>query len=143
MRSAEHAITDVQAASGGRASVYLMDLFRFLKSIFSQPSDPRKSRQVDAVSSKDPSLPRDFTADYNAATQIIKPLIDLKFPDNYHANFERNRDAATEYGAERAEAVDRASSAIAAALRKGATVKQAADAGVASAVGGLNLTSGV
>ncbi|GJE12572.1 hypothetical protein [Methylobacterium longum] len=76
--------------------------------------------------------PRNFDADYRAATMLLKARMDKAFPDNYHARLSDGANSARDFGDERAEAIDTASAAIAAALRNGATVKQAANAGAAS-----------
>lgn len=71
-----------------------------------------------------------FDADYHAATQIVKLRMNNRYPDNYYARASSGADQDYSHGEERA--VDAASAAIALALRNGATVKEAADAGAAS-----------
>ncbi|MFD0934144.1 hypothetical protein [Methylobacterium trifolii] len=95
---------------------------------FSRSSSP----QGRAANSTNPGSGRDFSADFNAAMNILKSRIDQSFPDNYQASFRSNRDANRDYGDTRAEVLDTASAAVAAALREGATVRQAAEAGAAS-----------
>jgi hypothetical protein len=73
-----------------------------------------------------------FDADYRAATDILRLRMSARYPDNFHARVGSEINSVRDYGDERAGAIDTASAAIAAALRKGATVKQAADAGAAS-----------
>ncbi|MGU3284967.1 hypothetical protein [Methylobacterium mesophilicum] len=73
-----------------------------------------------------------FDDDYRAATEILKIRMSNRFPDNYHARMGSEKNSTRDFGDERAEAIDTASAVIATALRKGATVKQAADAGAAS-----------
>ena len=63
---------------------------------------------------------------------MISQRINTKFPDNYQARFTADRDHGRDYGDDRAAAIDTASAAIAAALREGATVRQAAEAGATS-----------
>jgi hypothetical protein len=73
-----------------------------------------------------------FDADYRNATKILKSRIDARFPDNFHARVGSETNSARDYGDERASAIDTASATIASALRRGATAKQAAEAGAAS-----------
>ncbi len=75
---------------------------------------------------------RNFDEDYRAATKILMMRLSNRFPDNYHARVGSDRNSARDFGDERAEAIDTASAAIATALRSGASVKQAAEAGAAS-----------
>lgn len=75
---------------------------------------------------------RNFEADYRAATKLLKTRVDKSFPDNYHARLSTGGNSAYDHGEDRAAAVDTMSTAIAMALRDGATVQQAADAGAAS-----------
>jgi hypothetical protein len=58
--------------------------------------------------------------------------IDKKFPDNYYARLRSDTSTSYDHGEDRARAVDTMSTAIALALRDGATVQQAAEAGAAS-----------
>jgi hypothetical protein len=109
-----------------------MSFLRSLKLFFSRSSSPRNSEEVGSSEGATSNARRDFTADYNAAVQVIKPKIDVSFPDNYQANFKRNRSTVSDYSSDRAEAIDTSSAAIAAALRTGATVRQAAEAGAMS-----------
>ena len=73
-----------------------------------------------------------FEDDYRAATIMLKTRMDRSFPDNYHARLSSGVNSPYNHGEDRALAVDTTSTAIAMALRKGATVRQAADAGAAS-----------
>ncbi|TXN76075.1 hypothetical protein FV228_01555 [Methylobacterium sp. WL18] len=75
---------------------------------------------------------RNFDADYRAATKLLKTRMDKSFPDNYQARLSSGANSTYDHGEDRAAAVDTASAAIATALRKGATVQQAAEAGAAS-----------
>lgn len=75
---------------------------------------------------------RNFDADYRAATKLLKTRMDKSFPDNYHARLSSSANSTYDHGEDRAAAVDTASAAIATALRRGATVQQAAEAGAAS-----------
>jgi hypothetical protein len=73
-----------------------------------------------------------FDADYRAAADILKLRMTARFPDNFHARVGSEANSMRDYGDERAAAIDTASAVIAAALRRGATVRQAADAGAVS-----------
>lgn len=74
-----------------------------------------------------------FDDDYREATDILKPRMDRRFPDNYRARLGTDGSNTYDYGQDRAAAVDTMSSEIATALRNGATVRQAAEAGAAGA----------
>ncbi|SFM97939.1 hypothetical protein [Methylobacterium pseudosasicola] len=76
--------------------------------------------------------PKDFTGDYRTATDMLRDRINKRFPDNFHARVGSNANSMRDFGDERAGAIDMSSAAIAAALRDGASAKQAADAGAAS-----------
>ena len=75
---------------------------------------------------------RHFEADYHAATQLLRARMNKRYPDTYPARLSSGTTSAYDYGEQRAAAVDAASTAIAMALRNGATVREAADAGAAS-----------
>lgn len=75
---------------------------------------------------------RNFDDDYKAAAGMLKQRMDVRFPDNYSGRSKSETDKSYQYGEDRASAIDTMSTAIAAALRSGATVKQAAEAGAAS-----------
>ncbi|UIN38492.1 hypothetical protein [Methylobacterium oryzae] len=75
---------------------------------------------------------RNFEDDYHAATTMLKMRMDRSFPDNFHARLGSGKNSPYDYGEDRAIAVDITSTAIAMALRNGATVRQAAEAGAAS-----------
>jgi hypothetical protein len=83
-------------------------------------------------SSKASKPPKDFTGDYRTATDMLRERINRRFPDNFYARVGTNANTTRDFGDERASAIDTSSAAIAAALRSGATAKQAADAGAAS-----------
>ena len=89
-------------------------------------------REVAAREDRTADRSRNFDADYRAATNLLKIRMGNSFPDNYHARPSAGTNSTRDFGDERAEAIDTASAAIADALRKGATVKQAAEAGAAS-----------
>ncbi|MCJ2087132.1 hypothetical protein MKK88_14220 [Methylobacterium sp. E-005] len=89
-------------------------------------------REVGAHEERAADKSRNFDADYRAATNMLKTRMGNSFPDNYHARPSAGTNSTRDFGDERAEAIDIASAAIAAALRRGATVKQAAEAGAAS-----------
>jgi hypothetical protein len=59
--------------------------------------------------------------------------MDRRFPDNYRAKLGTDGSGTYDHGQDRAAAVDTMSSGIATALRNGATVRQAAEAGAAGA----------
>lgn len=82
--------------------------------------------------SKASKPPKDFTGDYRTATDMLRERINRRFPDNFYARVGTNANTTRDFGDERAGAIDTSSAAIAAALRSGATAKQAADAGAAS-----------
>ncbi|MCJ2088074.1 hypothetical protein MKK88_19105 [Methylobacterium sp. E-005] len=73
-----------------------------------------------------------FEDDYHAATNMLKLRMDKNFPDNYHARLSSGENSPYDHGEDRALAVDTTSTAIAMALRSGATVRQAAEAGAVS-----------
>jgi hypothetical protein len=75
---------------------------------------------------------RNFEDDYHAATNMLRTRMDRNFPDNYHARLSSGENSPYDHGEDRALAVDTASTAIAMALRNGATVRQAAEAGAGS-----------
>jgi len=75
---------------------------------------------------------RDFDDRYAAAVRLLRTRIDQEFPDAYYARLSSGRNSSTDYGQDRALAIDTMSIAIAMALRNGATVQQAANAGAAS-----------
>ena len=78
------------------------------------------------------SKARYFEADYHSATQLLRDRMNKRYPDNYHARLSSGTNAPYDYGEQRAAAVDTASTAIAMALRNGASVQEAANAGAAS-----------
>ncbi|MDP4006554.1 hypothetical protein [Methylobacterium sp. NEAU K] len=75
---------------------------------------------------------RNFEADYRAAMKLLKMRMDKSFPDNYNARLSSGANSTYDHGEDRAAAVDTMSTAIVMALRNGATVKQAEEAGAAS-----------
>ncbi|MCJ2098423.1 hypothetical protein [Methylobacterium sp. E-046] len=75
---------------------------------------------------------KNFEDDYHAATNMLKLQMDKSFPDNYHARLSSGENSPYDHGEDRALAVDTTSTAIAMALRSGATVRQAAEAGAVS-----------
>lgn len=78
------------------------------------------------------SCDRDFDADYRAALRLLRDRIDRKFPDGHYARLRSGMSTPYDHGEDRAQAVNTMSTAIAMALRDGATVKQAAEAGAVS-----------
>jgi hypothetical protein len=109
-----------------------MRFLQSLKTFFSRSGSPRKSAPGGGLQGTDFVTSRDFSSDYNEAMQMLSHRINNKFPDNYQASFNSNPDYSRDYGNDRAAAIDTASAVVAAALRKGATVKQAAEAGATS-----------
>lgn len=91
-----------------------------------------KEKEDGAFTSKSADDARNFEDDYRAATRMLKQRIDERFPDSYYARLSSKSNSSYDYGQDRAMAVDIMSTAIAAALRNGASVRQAADAGAAS-----------
>ncbi|SDN02876.1 hypothetical protein SAMN05216360_105128 [Methylobacterium phyllostachyos] len=75
---------------------------------------------------------RNFEDRYAAAVRLLRTRIDQEFPDAYYARLSSGRNSSYDYGQDRALAIDTMSIAIALALRNGATVQQAANAGAAS-----------
>lgn len=91
-----------------------------------------KENEAGAYRGQTATRSRNFDDDYRAATKILKMRMDARFPDNFHARMGTETNSMRDFGDERAGAIDTASSTIAEALRRGATVKQAAEAGAAS-----------
>ncbi len=75
---------------------------------------------------------RGFEQNYNAASALLKERMNKNYPDSYHARLGSQGNNAYDHGEERAYAIDMVSAAIAQALRNGATVREAAEAGAAS-----------
>ena len=75
---------------------------------------------------------RTFEDNYAAAARLLRTRIDRRFPDAYYARLSPGRNSAYDYGQDRALAIDTISVAIAMALRNGATIQQAAEAGAKS-----------
>ncbi|KQS53803.1 hypothetical protein ASG32_31765 [Methylobacterium sp. Leaf361] len=111
---------------------------RFIQ-FFSDGGDKRRSTSEN-VEQENSSLgesrfirARNFDDDYREATELLKTRMDRRFPDNYRARLGTDGSGTYDHGQDRAAAVDTMSSEIATALRNGATVRQAAEAGAASA----------
>ncbi|MCJ2085360.1 hypothetical protein MKK88_05040 [Methylobacterium sp. E-005] len=75
---------------------------------------------------------RTFEDRYAAAVRLLRTRVDQAFPDAYYARLSSGRNSSYDYGQDRALAIDTMSIAIAMALRNGATIQQAANAGAAS-----------
>ncbi|XYD07438.1 hypothetical protein R1A27_20235 [Methylobacterium sp. NMS12] len=75
---------------------------------------------------------RDFDADYISTLRLLRDRIDRKFPDGHYAKLRAGMSSPHDRGEDRAQAVNTMSTAVAMALRDGATVQQAADIGAAS-----------
>lgn len=105
---------------------------------FSNKKSEREFRQMtNASGDKSPKTAFDnhhqgFEEDYKAAAVLLKRRLNESYPDNFHARLGNRSNDARDHGSERAQAVDTASAAIALALRNGATVWEAAEAGAAS-----------
>ncbi|WP_092047477.1 hypothetical protein [Methylobacterium pseudosasicola] len=75
---------------------------------------------------------RNFDQDYASAVKILRDRLDRNFPDGQYAHRRLRLSVTRDHAEDRAQAIDTMSAVIAMALRNGATVKQAADAGAAS-----------
>lgn len=95
-------------------------------------ADMAKEKEAGAYVGETATKARNFEDDYHAATNMLKTRMDKNFPDNYHARLSSGENSPYDHGEDRALAVDTTSTAIAMALRNGATVRQAAEAGAAS-----------
>lgn len=72
-----------------------------------------------------------FEKDYNSASALLEQRMDAKFPGSFHDKLGSGPNNAYAHGEKRSDTVDDASVAIAQALRNGATVEEAAEAGAA------------
>ncbi|KAA0122282.1 hypothetical protein CIW48_18615 [Methylobacterium sp. P1-11] len=79
------------------------------------------------------SRARSFESDYNAAVKLLRDRLDTRYPSGHYGRLRSGENSPYDHGEDRAMAVDTMSTAIAMALREGATVQQAAEAGAASA----------
>lgn len=95
-------------------------------------SSRAKEREADTFEGDYSGKSRTFEDDYNAATRLLKLQIDRRFPDSYYARLSSGSSSSYDYGQDRALAIDTMSTAIAMALRGGASVEQAAAAGAES-----------
>jgi hypothetical protein len=86
-----------------------------------------RAKEDGTFEDKDTFRSKDFDKDYDAARRMLKARLDSKYPDKYHAMLRTGFDPLRDYAAERIDAVDKMSAAIADALREGASVKEAAD----------------
>ncbi|AWN43152.1 hypothetical protein DK389_24985 [Methylobacterium durans] len=114
---------------------YLMANLKWL--IFGAQADRKGRRLADNAERGQSSGPmvyyrRNFEEDYNAASAMLKGRMNARYPDSYHARLGGGGNNSYNYGDKRSQAVDTASTAIAHALRAGATAHQAAEAGAAS-----------
>lgn len=78
------------------------------------------------------SRARNFESDYNAAVKLLRDRLDTRYPSGHYGRLRSGGNSPYDHGEDRATAVDTMSTAIAMALRNGATVQQAAEAGAAS-----------
>ena len=70
-----------------------------------------------------------FEGDYATACNIIKKRLEQRFPDNYHARLLAGYNPLYDYSVARSAAIDESSTAIARALRAGASIDQAVKLG--------------
>ncbi|MDR7040468.1 hypothetical protein J2X36_005251 [Methylobacterium sp. BE186] len=117
------------------AFAYLMLKLKWL--IFGSQADRKGRAMADNAERGQSSGPmvyyrRNFEEDYNAASAMLRGRMNARYPDSYHARLGGGGNNAYDYGDKRSHAVDTASTAIAQALRGGATVYEAAEAGAAS-----------
>ena len=111
----------------------LADLRSFTTTRSSRPEPQHADAEDDSIHNRPTARrARCFESDYFAATDLLKERMNKRYPDAYHARLSARDDRPYDYGAKRADAVDTASTAIAMALREGATVKDAAEIGAAS-----------
>ncbi|MCJ2011578.1 hypothetical protein [Methylobacterium sp. J-076] len=75
---------------------------------------------------------RVFESDYHAAVELLRVRMDAAHPPACHEKLSTVGASSYEYGERRLATVDAASTAIAMALRAGATVEQAAESGASS-----------
>ncbi|WP_370875572.1 hypothetical protein [Methylobacterium amylolyticum] len=73
-----------------------------------------------------------FESDYHAAAALLRERMNGSYPSAYHERLSSTAKPVYGYGEPRARVIDTASTAIAMALRDGATVEQAAEAGASS-----------
>lgn len=133
----------VAAQSGPASQIYgttmnilIMLISRFIQ-FFSGGGDKRRSvsenmeQEKEALGGNRFVTARNFDNDYREATELLKARMDRRFPDNYRARLGTDGLGIYDHSRDRAAAVDTMSTAIAKALREGATVRQAAEAGAA------------
>jgi hypothetical protein len=129
-----------QASSswGTMMNALILLIARFLQ-FFTGGGDKRRStsenieQEKEALGGNRFVRARNFDDDYREATELLKTRMDRRFPDNYRAKLGTEGSGTYDHGQDRAAAVDTMSSEIATALRDGATVRQAAEAGAAGA----------
>ncbi|GJE14836.1 MULTISPECIES: hypothetical protein [Methylobacterium] len=91
-----------------------------------------REKEAGAFESRSSGKTRNFADDYNAAAMMLRERMDRKYPNGHYARLRSNENSPYDHGEDRAHAVDTMSTAIAMALRDGASVRQAAEAGAAS-----------
>ncbi|MCJ2102233.1 hypothetical protein [Methylobacterium sp. E-046] len=91
-----------------------------------------KSRSDTGIRENAGAKSRDFDGDFLSAGAMLRERMNKRYPDKYFVRAETQANNRRDYSDERAGAIDVSSAAIAVALREGATVKQAAEAGAAS-----------
>ncbi|WP_238272034.1 hypothetical protein [Methylobacterium cerastii] len=109
-----------------------MGFLKSLKDFFGRSQSRNSSTHNRRILETDLGESGDFSSNFNKAMMVLNQRINSRFPDNYEAGSNANRDYSRDYGDDRAAAIDTASAAVAAALRKGAGVREAAEAGAAS-----------
>ena len=91
-----------------------------------------KEREAGTFSSTASGKVESFEEDYNTAAKMLKDRMDKKFPNGHYAKLRSGVNTPYDHGEDRALAIDTMSTAVAMALRNGASVQQAAEAGAAS-----------
>ena len=127
--------SDLASQMYGTTMNILIMLISRLIQFFSGGGDKRRNmsenmeQEKEALGSDRFVRARNFDDDYREATELLKARMDRRFPDNYRARLGTDGLGIYDHGRDRAAAVDTMSTAIAKALREGATVRQAAEAG--------------
>jgi hypothetical protein len=93
---------------------------------------PIAKKEAGAFHGPSSGTARNFEDNYIAAANMLRERMDQKYPNGHYARLRSNENSPYDHGEDRAHAVDTMSTAIAMALRNGASVRQAADAGAAS-----------
>ncbi|WCS24473.1 hypothetical protein LOK46_25615 [Methylobacterium sp. NMS14P] len=116
-------------------------MFRVIAKAFDFIVGGASTRHVDLLPTEDEAeirrkdtlrRTRNFDHDYTAAVRRLRDRLDRKFPDGQYAHRRMRLSVTQDHAEDRAQAVDTMSAVIAMALRNGATVDEAAEAGAAS-----------